>query len=312
MLPIWQRLPRALREEHRHAMIRSMTGYATIGFTAEESAVSIEIRSVNSRSLDLALRVTPGDTGIEERVRALISGRLARGRVEVKIQIGPAQGAAGAVDVDLVRARAVMAALTRLREEFAFTAEPSLELLVGCGGVLRTAEALTDAERLWPAIEAGLKRALDDLEAMRLREGGHLARDLQARLAQVAAALQEIAARSEGLTALIQQRLKERMALITRGVVEVDPARLAQEAAFLADRSDISEEIVRAESHLRQVRDTMDAPEPAGRKLNFLLQELNREFNTMGSKIGDADASHRVVDVKSELEKMREQVQNIE
>ena len=178
--------------------------------------------------------------------------------------------------------------------------------------MLRPAAAAADAERLWPAIEAGLRRALDELEAMRRREGEHLARDLLARLAQVDAALKDIAARSEGLTVLIQQRLKERMALITRGVVEIDPTRLAQEAAFLADRSDISEEIVRAQSHLRQCRDTMDSAEPAGRKLNFLLQELNREFNTMGSKIGDADAAHRVVDVKSQLEKIREQVQNIE
>jgi uncharacterized protein (TIGR00255 family) len=289
-----------------------MTGYAAAAFTSEESAVSIEIRTVNSRSLDLSLRVSPGDTGLEERVRSLISKRLARGRVEVKIQIGSAAGEAGAVEVDLARARAVMAALTRLREEFAFTAEPSLELLVGCGGVLRAAEAATDAERHWPAVETGLKRALDELEAMRRREGDHLAQDLLARLAQVDDALQEIAARSDGLTALIQQRLKERMAVITRGVVDLDPTRLAQEAAFLADRSDISEEVVRAESHLRQFRDTMGSPEPAGRKLNFLLQELNREFNTMGSKIGDADAAHRVVDVKSELEKIREQVQNIE
>ncbi len=293
-------------------MIKSMTGFAAVRLAAEETAVSIEIRTVNSRSLDLSVRVSPSDTGLEERVRGLISGRLARGRVEVKLQIGPAPGEAGAVDVDLVRARAVMAALTRLREEFAFKAEPSLELLVGCGGVLRTAEAVTDVERLWPAIEMGLARALDDVEAMRRREGDHLARDLQARLAQVAVALKEIAARSEGLTVLIQQRLTERMALLTRGVVEIDPTRMAQEAAFLADRADISEEMVRAESHLRQFRDTMDAPEPAGRKLNFLLQELNREFNTMGSKIGDADAAHRVVDVKSEIEKIREQVQNIE
>lgn len=293
-------------------MIKSMTGCAAVRLAAEECAVSIEIRTVNSRSLDISLRISPGDTGLEERVRGLIAGRLARGRVEVKLQIGPAAGAPGAVEVDLVRARAVMAALTRLREEFAFAAEPSLELLVGCGGVLRSAEAAADAERLWPPIAEGLGRALDDLEAMRLREGEHLARDLLARLALVEAALREIAARSEGLTALIQQRLKERMALITRGVVEIDPARLAQEAAFLADRSDISEEIVRAQSHLRQCRDIMDSPEPAGRKLNFLLQELNREFNTMGSKIADADAAHRVVDVKSELEKIREQVQNIE
>jgi uncharacterized protein (TIGR00255 family) len=205
-----------------------------------------------------------------------------------------------------------MVALTRLREEFAFPAEPSLELLVGCGGVLKSAEAAADPERVWPAAEKALIQALDELEAMRRREGEHLARDLHARLASVEAALQEIAARAAGLTALIQQRLSERMALLLRGTVEIDPVRLAQEAAFLADRADISEEIVRAGSHLRQFRDIMAAPEAGGRKLNFLLQELNREFNTMGSKIGDADAAHRVVAVKSELEKIREQVQNVE
>lgn len=293
-------------------MIRSMTGCAALTFAGGEFTVTIDIRAVNSRSLDLSLRLSPGDSGIEERVRALIAGRLARGRVEVKIQVIPAAGEAAAVEVDLVRARALMAAFTRLREEFAFAAEPSLELLLGCGGVLKTAEAAADAERMWPAVEAGLSQALDELEAMRRREGEHLAQDLRARLDGVEAGLQEIAARSEGLTALIQQRLTERMAVLTRGTVEIDPVRLAQEAAFLADRADISEEIVRAASHIRQFRDIMAAPEAGGRKLNFLLQELNREFNTIGSKIGDADAAHRVVAVKSELEKIREQVQNVE
>ncbi len=293
-------------------MIRSMTGCAALTLTAGDLAVAIDIRAVNSRNLDLALRLSPGDSGVEERVRALIAGRLVRGRIEVKVQVTPATGEAAAVEVDIVRARALMAAFTRLREEFGFTEDPSLALLVGCGGVLKTAEAAADAERLWPAVETGLNRALDELEAMRRREGEHLAQDLRARLDRVEAALQEIMERAAGLSALMQQRLKERMALITRGTVEIDPVRLAQEAAFLADRSDISEEIVRAGSHIRQFRDIMAAPEPGGRKLNFLLQELNREFNTMGSKIGDADAAHRVVDVKSELEKIREQVQNVE
>ncbi|MCU0584539.1 MAG: YicC family protein [Desulfobacterales bacterium] len=293
-------------------MIRSMTGCAALTFAGGEFTVAVDIRAVNSRNLDLFLRLSPGDAAIEERIRALIAGRLARGRIEVKVQVTAAGGDAAAVEVDLVRARALMAALTRLREEFAFPAEPSLELLVGCGGVLKTAEAGADPERVWPAAEKALIQALDELEAMRRREGEHLARDLHARLASVEAALQEIAARAAGLTALIQQRLSERMALLLRGTVEIDPVRLAQEAAFLADRADISEEIVRAGSHLRQFRDIMAAPEAGGRKLNFLLQELNREFNTMGSKIGDADAAHRVVAVKSELEKIREQVQNVE
>lgn len=293
-------------------MIRSMTGCAALTFAGGEFTVAVDIRAVNSRSLDLALRLSPGEAAVEERVRALIAGRLARGRIEVKIQVTPAGGDAAGVEVDLVRARALMAALTRLREEFGFPAEPSLELLIGCGGVLKSAEPAADPERIWPVVENALTRALEELEAMRRREGEHLARDLHARLATVEAALQEIAGRAEGLTAIIRQRLAERMALLTRGTVEIDPVRLAQEAAFLADRSDISEEIVRAGSHIRQFRDIMAAPEAGGRKLNFLLQELNREFNTMGSKMGDADAAHRVVAVKSELEKIREQVQNVE
>ena len=124
--------------------------------------------------------------------------------------------------------------------------------------------------------------------------------------------LSKIRKESNGLLPLYQERLKERVASLTQDIVELDPARLAQEAAFLADRSDISEEIVRAESHLVQFSRIMNAVEPAGKKLNFLLQELNREFNTMGSKIGNAEVAYLIIDVKSELEKIREQVQNVE
>jgi uncharacterized protein (TIGR00255 family) len=153
---------------------------------------------------------------------------------------------------------------------------------------------------------------MDGLDEMRLTEGRHLELDLGARLHGLEAALGEIAAQSSGLAALYQERLKERIACLTQGLVAIDPARIAQEAALLADRSDISEEIVRAGSHLRQFRSIMDSAEASGRKLNFLLQELNREFNTMGSKAGNAAVAHVIVEVKTELEKMREQIQNVE
>ncbi len=156
------------------------------------------------------------------------------------------------------------------------------------------------------------------MPALRLRwnsratEGRHLALDLGARLNALEAALGEIAGQSSGLVALYQERLKERIATLTQGLVAIDPARIAQEAALLADRSDISEEIVRAGSHLKQFRSIMDSSEASGRKLNFLLQELNREFNTMGSKAGNAAVAHVIVEVKTELEKIREQIQNVE
>jgi uncharacterized protein (TIGR00255 family) len=147
---------------------------------------------------------------------------------------------------------------------------------------------------------------------MQKKEGDFMAADLLKRLDYLDDCIGEIENDSDGLLTRYQQRLKERLGALTREMVEIDPGRLAQEAAFLADRSDISEEIVRAKSHVRQFRHIMNSEEPGGRKLNFLLQELHREFNTMGSKIGQADTSHRIVDVKSELEKIREQIQNVE
>jgi len=147
---------------------------------------------------------------------------------------------------------------------------------------------------------------------MRRKEGDYLARDINERLDAISHRLERIDEDASGLLPVYQQRLMERIQTLTRGAVEIDPARIAQEAAFLADRSDICEEVVRARSHLEQWRQLMLADKPAGRKLNFLIQELNREFNTMGAKVGRAELSHIIVDVKAELEKLREQVQNIE
>ena len=293
-------------------MIKSMTGFASAAATAENIAVTVEMRTYNSRNLDLSLRVSPGDPGLEERIRALLAGRLVRGRVEVKIQVETTVDDAARVEVDMSRARALMAVLKRLQADLGLDGPPSLELLMACGGILKNAAPETDAERVWPTLEACLTQALGELDAMRGREGRYLAQDLDARLDRIEGALKEIAGNSAGLTAIFQGRLRERIATLTQGLVEIDHARLAQEAAFLAERSDISEELVRAESHIRQFRGIMAAAEAGGRKLNFLLQELNREFNTMGSKIGSADVAHAVVDVKSELEKIREQVQNVE
>jgi uncharacterized protein (TIGR00255 family) len=147
---------------------------------------------------------------------------------------------------------------------------------------------------------------------MRKNEGDYIAQDLSQRLDFIEHCMREIGNYSESLLSQYQERLKERITVLIRDAVEIDPGRLAQEAAFLADRSDISEELVRAESHVKQFRHIMRSEEPGGRKLNFLLQELHREFNTIGTKIGHVDASHKIVDVKSELEKIREQIQNVE
>ena len=157
-----------------------------------------------------------------------------------------------------------------------------------------------------------LQIVLADLDRMRSTEGDFILKDFSARLAFIESGLTQIEAATQGMLSAYQQKLTARIEALTQGALELDPVRIAQEAAFLADRSDISEETVRARSHIEQFRTMLNSDEPAGRKLNFLLQELNREFNTMGAKVGQAAVAHVIVDIKAELEKLREQIQNIE
>ena len=293
-------------------MIKSMTGFASAAATAGGVAVGVEIRTYNSRHLDIALRLPPGYTDLEERARALIAARLTRGRVEAKVHIEDASAALAAVEADLDRARAVRSALHHLKTELGLPDPVTLELLLTAGGILKTVQPEADLAAAGSLLESVLIQAIEDLDGMRTREGRALSLDLCTRLDAIEAALGEISRHGEGLSAVYQQRLKDRVAVLTQGGVEIDPARIAQEAALLADRCDISEEIVRAGSHLQQFRAIMGSAEAGGRKLNFLLQELNREFTTMGSKIGNAAAAHAIVAVKTELEKIREQIQNVE
>ncbi len=293
-------------------MMNSMTGFAGAEKTAGDLTVTVEIRSYNSRYLDLTVRLPQGYLSMEERIKALVSQGISRGRVDVRLQIRDESESARAFEVDTALADRYHQALKTLRDRFGLAEPISLALLAGTGGVIRPQETLPDPETGWPTVQACVAEALSALTAMREREGAFIARDFTERLATIEAEIDAIASASDGLLGHYRQRLTERIAALTDGITEIDPARIAQEAAFLADRSDISEEIVRVRSHIGQFRKTMTAEAPAGRKLNFLLQEFNREFNTIGSKTGNADVSHRVVGVKSELEKIREQVQNLE
>ncbi|MGD8291157.1 MAG: YicC/YloC family endoribonuclease [Desulfobacterales bacterium] len=293
-------------------MIKSMTGFATAEKSFQEMTISTDIRAYNSKHLDVALRLPAGYLTLEEKIKACMATRMARGRMEVKIQIKDQSEGSVAFEIDHMRARAIQSALTELKNEYDLPDELTLEQMLSLGGIVKPVETVTEAESVWPLIEQCLVVALDSLEDMQKKEGDYIAVDLLKRLDYIENRIMDIEKDSGDLLSHYQQRLKERISSLTRDIVEIDPGRLAQEAAFLADRSDISEEIVRAKSHVQQFRNIMDSEEPGGRKLNFLLQELHREFNTMGSKIGQADTSHRIVEVKSELEKIREQIQNVE
>ncbi|MCW7754182.1 YicC family protein [Desulfobotulus sp. H1] len=295
-------------------MMKSMTAYARASRTEGELTADVEIRTYNSRHLDPMIRVPSGMNGLEERIKAMLASRLARGRVEVRLQISDMQQAMDAFEVDMARAASCKSALECLARTLDIPGEVSLGMILDAGtGILRTAEKTVDPERLLPVVETVMGEALDSIDAMRCTEGRYLADDFRRRLDWIEEQVNAIETASEDLVTLYRNRLMERVSLLLQDAgLEADPGRLLQEAAILADRSDISEEVVRARSHILHFRDIMDGSEPGGRKLNFLLQEFNREFNTMGSKAGDSSVAHRVVAVKAELEKLREQVQNIE
>ncbi len=289
-----------------------MTAYAGAEKTAQQLSVSIEMRSYNSRHFDVAIRLPHGYLELEEKIKILVAQKIARGRIEIKVQITDEAEEAYLFEANAPKARAYHQALLQLCEQLNIDPKISLELLVGAGGMITPLEVDRDMAVIWPVVKDCLSSATDDLVAMRKREGDFIAQDIIGRLNHIEKMLELIKAESKDLLNHYQERLKERILVLTKEMIEIDPTRIAQEAAFLASRSDIAEEIVRAESHIDHFRTIMNSAEPAGRKFNFLLQELNREFNTMGSKTEKANVSHMIVEIKSELEKIREQVQNIE
>lgn len=293
-------------------MMKSMTGFAGVEKSAGNWTVSVEIRSLNSRHLDMSVRLPQAYQSLEERLKALVSEVISRGRTEMRVQIRDESHAIRVFEIDEELADGYWQVLEGLKERFGLTEPVTLSLLAGVGGIIRPQEMSPDLEAAWLVIRECAAEALSAFDAMREREGAFIEADFVERLARIETAVNDIEAASDGLLVYYRQRMEDRIKVLTEGVVEIDPARIAQEAAFLADKSDISEEIVRARSHLAQFGKIMAADEPAGRNLNFLLQELNREFNTIGSKTSHADVSHQVVAVKSELEKIREQVQNLE
>lgn len=293
-------------------MIKSMTAYAKSEITSAMLSVSIEIRSYNSRYLDISLRLSHDYVPLEEKIKKIITQHIHRGRLEVHVTIKDESEADTIYEVDLPRAKAYHQALLTLKKALSIEEPLNMDHLLNNGSLLRLAESEKDFTILWPVVSDALIASLKRIDTMRMQEGAFIAKDFQQRLDLIEKRLAQIKAASQGLLEMYQDRLNERIIVLTKGIVTLEPERIAQEAAFLADRSDISEELVRVESHLLQYRKFMADPEPAGRKLNFLLQEFNREFNTIGSKAGKSKISHLIVEVKAEIEKLREQVQNVE
>ncbi len=289
-----------------------MTAFSRAEKIKEGFSTIIEIRSYNSRYLDIAVRISRGYLLLEDRIKGMLSEKMNRGRVEINVQIKDQLNETPGYDVNMDRAKAYHEVLLKLKSLCNIKTEVSLDLLAATSGIIVQKEEESDMDACWIVVKKCLAEAIEGLNKMRSREGNIIAADIVKRIDYIDKSLIQIKDKSHDLLNHYKQRLKGRITSLTKGIVEIEPGRIAQEAAFLADKSDISEEIIRAGSHLTQFREISDSEESSGRKLNFLLQELNREFNTMGSKTEKAHISHIVVDVKSELEKIREQVQNVE
>ncbi len=293
-------------------MIKSMTAYARSDFTAPALSIAVEIRGYNSRHLDTALKLYHRYALLEDKIKKTLSRAVTRGRVEIRVSITETVENQQLFTINAPMADAYYETLSALKNRLHLTADISLELLATRSGIIDTADPEVNTDAIWPHLETCLNTALADFDAMKKTEGTALEADLKERLAFIESRIDEIESRADGLLPVYQEKLKNRITALTQGMVEIDPARIAQEAAFLADKSDISEELVRARSHLMQFRAMMKEAASCGRSLNFLIQEFNREFNTMGSKAADADIVHVIVAAKTELEKIREQIQNIE
>jgi uncharacterized protein (TIGR00255 family) len=297
-------------------MIKSMTGFASIAREDERATVTVTIRAVNHRYLDLALRCPQSLAGIEAEIRALVGRHVTRGRVELSISLQLRQMAGVDVEFNQEFAQALEVALDQARER---------GLVSGAltpGDLLRLPQAITIRDRQ-PADDAdahaaiavaardAVEQALVDLDSMRSREGDHVRADLDARRAFVADLVERIAAAADEGRAAMQQRIADRVREL-RAELQADEAAVAQEIVRMASRSDISEEVERFRAHVSHWGALADSAEACGRKLDFLLQEMNREVNTMGSKADGLRVSELIIAAKAELEKMREQVQNVE
>ncbi|HEX9241963.1 MAG TPA: YicC/YloC family endoribonuclease [Anaeromyxobacter sp.] len=291
-------------------MIRSMTGFGAGHGASAGEALDVEVRSVNHKFCEVKVRLPRELASLEVEAARQVRERLARGGVDVSVRrAGVAGGLVPRVDLELAAAYA--RAYEELRARLGLAGAPTVADVASADGVMKLEERTLDPEAAREALRAALGAALDGLVAMRAREGEALARDLEARLSVVEGLVARAAALVPRSVEHLRARLSERVEELTRGV-PLDPARLAQEVALLADRTDVTEEVTRLGSHLDQARALLRSGEPAGRKLDFLVQEMHREVNTVGSKSQSAEIAAIVVSAKAEVERLREQVQNVE
>jgi uncharacterized protein (TIGR00255 family) len=292
--------------------MRSMTGFGRGGAAGDGFSISVELKTVNNRFLDINLRLPAELQQIESIVKRLIGSRLSRGRVEANLQYD--RNDAAELELNRPLIKGFLAAMKQMQDEFSLAGEPDINVIARLPNVVQTRKEEPSAEFLG-AIEAAFAVALEDLEQMRSKEGEMLRAEMGSRLDQIAARIPAIETEAANVADEYRQRLTKRvndMLAKTDSQIELDPSRLAQEVAYLADRADISEEITRLKTHIEHFHGIMNDNKDVGKRLDFLTQELNREANTIASKTNNMTVKENALAIKSEIEKIREQVQNVE
>jgi uncharacterized protein (TIGR00255 family) len=288
-----------------------MTGFGRGSFTSDSWHATVEIGAVNRKQAEVVVQAPREITALELPVRKAVLALISRGRIQVSIKLAKTEGSTTTIRVDPALAREFQHAFSELSQAVGETIAPTAADYLRQPGIITTSEGEIDADQAWVAIEPALQDALSSLNSMRKTEGSHLKEDFLARLATLASQVEKIA------TDAPARPIRQRELLIKRlrdAGLGIDPGdeRVLKELALFADRCDISEELTRLDSHFSKFREYLDSPEAPGRALDFLCQEIFREFNTIGSKANDAEIAQTIVMAKTELEKIREQVQNVE
>lgn len=295
-------------------MIKSMTGFGRAEVIDGGKSCAVEVRSVNHRFLDISVRIPKNSASFDSEIKRIVQKRFARGRFDITIGFNePPVGAeqVSRLKVDIAEASQYVEALGHLKAQLGLPGEITLDLVASNKDLVRFERPEVDLEALWPAADKAIGLALDSLEEMRGREGEVLCRDIRARLDSIERQVESAQERLPQIISQYRARLRKKVQEAW-DKSEIDPARLEAEVVIFTERSDIAEELVRLKGHIEHFRRLLEPKEPVGRRLDFLLQEMNKEVNTISSKIGDLEMSRLVVELKGEIEKIREQVQNVE
>src|SRR4051794_758649 len=292
--------------------MKSMTGYGRSSYVGEDFSVAVDLKTVNNRFLDVHLRLSAEISSLEATVKRRVNNRLSRGRVDIAVTFERTTQVQYELNRPLIAG--YVAALRTIQQEFQLPGEPDINIVARLPGALQPARDGLN-EKMLEGVDRAVDQALDDLEKMREQEGGALRQEMRDRLDRIESLVPVIENAAGLLVDVYRARLQRKVGeLVNRGgqTIELDPGRLAQEVAYLADRSGVSEEMARLRSHISQFRDALDSTADTGKMLDFLLQELNREANTTLSKSTDLGIKEAALAIKAEVEKLREQVQNVE